>query len=87
MPAGSLGDAARRALSERIEAARPAILAFTSLTAGRRYLMRDAGFGEQPETIGATRIWLLPSPSPTATWNWERNVGHWRALARAAAPR
>jgi double-stranded uracil-DNA glycosylase len=85
LPAGSLGDSARKALSRRIEAARPAILAFTSLTAGRRYLKRDAGLGEQAETIGATRIWLLPSPSPTATWNWEANKSHWRALARRAA--
>jgi double-stranded uracil-DNA glycosylase len=87
LPADSLGDGARKALSQRIEAARPAILAFTSLTAGRRFLGRNAGFGEQPETIGATRIWLLPSPSPTATWNWDANKSHWRALARAAASR
>ena len=84
LTAGSLGDAARGALTERIEASRPAILAFTSLTAGRRYLKRDAGLGEQPETIGATHIWLLPSPSPTATWNWEANKRHWSALARVA---
>ena len=85
LPAGSLGEAARDALRDRVEAARPAILAFTSLTAGRRYLKREAGLGEQVDTIGATRIWLLPSPSPTATWNWEANKSHWRALARAAA--
>jgi TDG/mug DNA glycosylase family protein len=79
LPAGSLGKEARSALVARIEAAQPAILAFTSLTAGRRYLRRDAGLGEQPETIGATRIWLLPSPSPAANWNWDERP--WRALA------
>ena len=31
---------------------------------------RAAGFGEQPERIGRTRLWVLPSPSPTAGWNW-----------------
>jgi len=84
LPAGSLGEEARAALRQRIEAAQPAILAFTSLTAGRSYLRRNAGFGEQPETIGATRLWVLPSPSPAANWNWDANKSHWCALAEAA---
>ncbi|MGD0719877.1 MAG: mismatch-specific DNA-glycosylase [Roseiarcus sp.] len=84
LPAGSLGRLACEALSARILAHRPAILAFTSLTAGRSFLRRAAGFGEQPETIGATRLWLLPSPSPAANWNWRANEGWWRALAEAA---
>jgi double-stranded uracil-DNA glycosylase len=82
LPAGALGRGPCEAMARRIAAARPAILAFTSLTAGRRYLRRDAGFGEQAETIGATRIWLLPSPSPAANWNWDE--AWWRALAEAA---
>jgi double-stranded uracil-DNA glycosylase len=81
LPSGSMGPDAAAALRQRIAKAQPAILAFTSLTAGRRYLKRDAGFGEQPETIGATRIWLLPSPSPTAGWNWDANKVAWLALA------
>ena len=83
LPSGSLGPQAVADLRLRIEAAKPGILAFTSLTAGRRYLKRNAGFGEQPETIGATRIWLLPSPSPAANWNWDEAT--WRALARRVA--
>ena len=43
-----------------------------------------AGFGEQPERIGRTRLWLLPSPSPTAGWNWDSNAHWWRMLADAA---
>jgi double-stranded uracil-DNA glycosylase len=82
LPSGSLGRDAAAALRRRIEAAQPTFLAFTSLTAGRRFLKRDAGFGEQPETIGATRVWLLPSPSPAAGWNWEGNKDVWRALAQ-----
>jgi TDG/mug DNA glycosylase family protein len=69
-------------MAAKIHAAEPALLAFTSLTAGRRYLSRDAGFGEQPERIGRTRLWLLPSPSPAAAWNWDE--AWWRALAEAA---
>jgi TDG/mug DNA glycosylase family protein len=82
LPPGSLGREPCRTMAAKIAAAQPNILAFTSLTAGRRYLGRSAGFGEQPETIGATRIWLLPSPSPAANWNWEE--GWWRALAATA---
>lgn len=79
-----LGRAACRAMEAKIRACAPRFLAFTSLTAGRRFLRRGAGFGEQPETIGATRIWVLPSPSPAANWNWAANESWWRALAAAA---
>ena len=82
LPAGALGRAACEAMAERIARAKPGILAFTSLTAGRRYLGRDAPLGEQQERIGATRLWLLPSPSPAADWNWDE--AWWRALAEAA---
>ena len=71
-------------LEAKIAAAAPGWLAFTSLTAGRRYLRRIAGFGEQPERIGRTRLWLLPSPSPTAGWNWDGNKHWWRTLAEEA---
>lgn len=84
LPLGSLGDAARERLRARIHEHQPAILAFTSLTAGRSYLRRPAGFGEQAETIGATRLWLLPSPSPAANWNWRAHELWWRALAERA---
>ena len=84
LPAGSLGRLACDALRERIATHQPGILAFTSLTAGRRYLRRQADFGEQSETVGATRIWLLPSPSPAANWNWRAHERWWRALGEAA---
>jgi double-stranded uracil-DNA glycosylase len=84
LPAGSLGRDACEDLRARILAHRPAILAFTSLTAGRSLLGGDAGFGEQAETIGATRLWLLPSPSPAANGNWRANEPWWRKLAEAA---
>jgi TDG/mug DNA glycosylase family protein len=84
LPPGSLGDVARARLHERILEHQPGILAFTSLTAGRRYLRRPADFGEQSDTIGATRIWLLPSPSPAANWNWRAHERWWRELAERA---
>jgi TDG/mug DNA glycosylase family protein len=84
LPAGALGHEACAALKAKIMGTEPGWLAFTSLTAGRRYLGRAAGFGEQPERIGRTRLWLLPSPSPTAGWNWDGNKHWWRMLADQA---
>jgi len=81
LPLGSLGDAACAALTAKIEAVQPKLLAFTSLTAGQRYLGRAAGFGDSGHRIGLTRAWLLPSPSPTAGWNWSAHEHWWRRLA------
>lgn len=81
LPVGALGHDACADLRAKIEAVQPKILAFTSLTAGRKFLGTKAGFGEQRERLGATRLWLLPSPSPTAGWNFD--VSWWRALAAA----
>jgi double-stranded uracil-DNA glycosylase len=86
LPRGALGRAPCEALFAKIAGVAPRILAFTSLTAGRRYLGRNnAGYGLQPETIGETAIWLLPSPSPAATWKWD--AAPWRALGEAATER
>jgi double-stranded uracil-DNA glycosylase len=82
LPAGALGSEACAALTAKIRAAEPRLLAFTSLTAGRRYLGRTAGPGDSGERIGRTRVWLLPSPSPTAGWNWDEKW--WRELAEDA---
>jgi double-stranded uracil-DNA glycosylase len=84
LPPSALSGEACAALEAKIKGADPSWLAFTSLAAGRRYLGRAAGFGEQPERIGQTRVWLLPSPSPTAGWNWDGNKHWWRMLADEA---
>lgn len=81
LPPGSLGREAVADLRARIERCAPKILAFTSLTGGRKFAGPRTTFGPQTETIGATRVWILPSPSPAAHWNWDEDV--WRALARA----
>jgi TDG/mug DNA glycosylase family protein len=59
----------------------PHFLAFTSLTAGRAVMGKKALTGEQPERIGQTRVWILPSPSPLADNHWD--IAPWRALAKA----
>jgi TDG/mug DNA glycosylase family protein len=79
LPPQSLGRIACENLRARITEFQPRMLAFTSLTAGRSLLGPRAGFGVQKETIGSTRLWILPSPSPTAQWNWDESL--WKALA------
>jgi double-stranded uracil-DNA glycosylase len=81
LPRGSLGADAVDALRRRIEEYRPKILAFTSLTGGRKFVGQSAAFGPQKERAGATEIWIMPSPSPTAHWNWKKNEKVWRKLA------
>ena len=82
LPAGALGKEACALLTAKIIAAQPKFLAFTSLTAGRRWLGRTAVLGDSGERIGKTRVWLLPSPSPTAGYRWDQSW--WRKLANEA---
>jgi TDG/mug DNA glycosylase family protein len=81
LPRHSLGPKAARDLRRRIEVMAPRFLAFTSLNAGRKVMGAKAVAGEQPEKIGATRVWILPSPSPLAGNHWD--IAPWRALAKA----
>jgi TDG/mug DNA glycosylase family protein len=82
LPRGALGKDAIASLRERIARHSPRILAFTSLTGGRKFVGSRAVFGLQADTIGCTHIWILPSPSPAAHWNWDPKP--WHALARDA---
>jgi TDG/mug DNA glycosylase family protein len=81
LPRHSLGPKAARALIQRVEKIRPRFLAFTSLNAGRKVMGAKAVAGEQPEKIGVTRVWILPSPSPLADNHWD--IGPWKTLAKA----
>jgi TDG/mug DNA glycosylase family protein len=81
LPRHSLGPKAARALIRRIEKIGPRFLAFTSLNAGRTVMGPKAVAGEQPERIGAARVWILPSPSPLAGNHWD--IGPWKELAKA----
>lgn len=70
------------ALRDKILAFQPGILAFTSKAGASAYLGRPTGrimLGEQVEQIGATRIFVLSSPSGHARRHWDR--GAWVALA------
>lgn len=77
LPRGVL-DAA--ALREKIERFRPDAVAFTSKNAAKGFLGRDVAYGWQSETVGETRLYVLPSPSGQATRFWDDRW--WTALAR-----
>jgi double-stranded uracil-DNA glycosylase len=81
LPKDALGAEAVATLKARIAKAKPQILAFTSLNGGRKVMGPKAVAGEQPERLGDTRVFILPSPSPLAANHWD--IKPWRALARA----
>jgi TDG/mug DNA glycosylase family protein len=72
----------RAGLELRIRCFEPSVLAFNGQKAARIFLHRPRDeridYGAQSETIGRTRIWVLPSTSP-ANPRWD--VGPWRWLA------
>jgi len=73
------------ALRQKILTHAPRILAFTSKTGAAAFLGRPTGaipLGFQSESIGPTRLCVLPSPSGQARIFWDETV--WQALASAA---
>ncbi len=71
-------------LREKMARWQPKILAFTSKTGASAFLSRPTGtipLGFQPERIGGTQIYVLPSPSGQARIFWDQQA--WRALADA----
>lgn len=66
-------------------AIRPRILAFTSKAPAKAFLGRAVQTGVQPERIGRTEIFVLPSPSGRARRFWDE--GPWRDLAERAQAR
>lgn len=77
LPVGAL-DA--QSLRRKIARFRPRAVAFTSKNAAKAFLGRDVAYGWQPERVGDTRLFVLPSPSGQATRFW--NDAPWLALAR-----
>jgi TDG/mug DNA glycosylase family protein len=72
----------RATLKQKIVDTQPGLLAFTSIEAGKRYFGRAVKLGLQPDLIGSTSIYVLPSTSLMAAWNWEPNKSHWHDLVR-----
>ncbi len=58
----------------------PRALAFNGKSSAAAFLGRPAGYGLQPETIGKTAVFVLPSTSGAARGYWDES--HWLELAR-----
>ena len=54
----------------------PKWLAFTGKRAAQGLLCRAVDYGIQAETIGATRLYVLPSPSGAARRYWDESWWH-----------
>ncbi len=81
MDAGlSSDDFDRTALRPKIEQYQPRYLCFNGKRAAQEFLSRKVGYGLQPETIGATRLFVAPSTSGAANAWW--NIEIWRELAQ-----
>jgi double-stranded uracil-DNA glycosylase len=76
IPLSRLAEMSRTRLRASITACRPTFLAFTSKTAGQKFLGGARGYGEQFELIGDTRIWILPSTSGAANGAWRPEIWH-----------
>ena len=67
----------RQAFIEKILEYQPRVLCFTSKRAAQSYYGRsssaDINYGRQAETIGATVVFVLPSPSPAGIRWWDQS--------------
>ena len=68
------------ALRTKIARHQPHLLAFTSKNAARAALGHVVDYGLQRETLGSTRLFVLPSPSGQARGHW--SLAPWLALAK-----
>lgn len=68
------------ALRSKIILYAPGVLAFTSKNGARAALGRAVEYGLQPELIGCTKVFVLPSPSGQARGHW--SLAPWLALAQ-----
>jgi TDG/mug DNA glycosylase family protein len=72
-----------QALRQKIEQYRPLFLAFTSKHAGRAFCGSKAELGWQQPLGSGTKVYILPSTSPNARWQWREQKHHWAVLAGA----
>jgi double-stranded uracil-DNA glycosylase len=70
------------ALREKLQQCGPGWLAFNGKKAAEVMLGRPVGYGRQPETLGTTGVFVLPSTSGAARKFW--TLDPWRELAQLA---
>lgn len=72
----------RAGLEAKVRRFGPRLLAFVGKRPARVFLDRGVDTGLQPERLGPTRIFVLPSPSGAARRYWDE--APWHALAALA---
>jgi double-stranded uracil-DNA glycosylase len=73
-------------LSAKMRQYRPGVLAFTSKRAAEEFLGRPVQYGSLQDTIDATGLFVLPSPSGAARGHWNLQPWHDLARMRSATP-
>jgi TDG/mug DNA glycosylase family protein len=63
----------RARLRQVVDDYKPFALAFTSKNAGQSFFGRKRDYGQQPETLRTTRIYILPSTSGLANAYWSKD--------------
>ncbi len=76
IPLSDAGKIGRARLHASIVRCRPKFLAFTSKTAGQKFLGGKRDYGEQIELLADARIWILPSTSGAAQGSWRPEIWH-----------
>ena len=66
-------------LRRKIEAAQPRVLAFNGKRSASAFYGEVVGYGQQSDTIGSTRVFVLPSTSGAASAFWD--IEYWRSMA------
>ena len=74
----------RAALRTKIEMLKPSFLAFTSKNAGKQFLGGSVSLGAQLPIQG-TKVFVLPSTSLAARWQWAETFKHWHDFAQEVA--
>lgn len=77
-------------LKRKIQYFQPQVLAFVGKRPAKVFLKkvflkRSVAYGLQPQEIGRTAIFVLPSPAPTARAYWDESW--WHKLAASYRPR
>ena len=67
-------------LTKKVIKFRPSTLAFNGKTPARAFLKHRISYGLQPEQVGDSNIFVLPSTSAAARGYW--NSEPWHALSR-----
>jgi TDG/mug DNA glycosylase family protein len=76
------GDFDPEAFADKIAEVSPVVVAFNGKRSAQQFFGAPVVYGERPERLGESRVFVLPSTSGAASGFWE--IGPWRLAAAAA---